>query len=539
MQSATWKGPSWLLVSLSALVQLVASLISVSVDCDEIFNYWEPLHFLFFSYGFQTWEYSPLFALRPYLYLLLHRLPVALLVNRVSKPVLFRIIKLLLTVFSLYCQHRLCLAVGPRFGARTAHIACILFAMAPGMLQANGSLLPNSLAMCLGMLLWANYWEGADLRVALLAMAIGIVAWPYALISAIIPLGTSTLTHVMAKNKEKVKVVMEKISWLRWTEILIRRWTVVVPFGVIYILLPTVLLDRFYYGRWTVTPWNAIVYNLFSPPGAGPSAFGSEPAYFLFKNLLLNFNLLILAALSAVGFDLGQDGRKLWATCWLTIGIFSFMAHKEERFLYHVYPLLILLAAAVVGKLRKGLAVVIIVACTLFGWSRFMAQVHNHQGSIQILHVFGSEGKGVLCMADSWHLFPSHFHLPPAMRVAFLQNNFQGILPQYFDSTDSTKTLFNGYNRPLDHQFLQNTSHCSFFYGSQSELDVLGLGDDSSPLQCAKVALPGGDAGWLSSSRRWLYIPLFPPNASKLCVFAINRRDGPHDYSQTAQSAPI
>ncbi len=26
-------------------------------DCDEVFNYWEPLHFLLYGYGFQTWEY--------------------------------------------------------------------------------------------------------------------------------------------------------------------------------------------------------------------------------------------------------------------------------------------------------------------------------------------------------------------------------------------------------------------------------------------------------------------------------------------------
>jgi alpha-1,2-mannosyltransferase len=26
-------------------------------DCDEVFNYWEPLHFLLYKTGFQTWEY--------------------------------------------------------------------------------------------------------------------------------------------------------------------------------------------------------------------------------------------------------------------------------------------------------------------------------------------------------------------------------------------------------------------------------------------------------------------------------------------------
>lgn len=26
-------------------------------DCDEVYNYWEPLHFLLYGYGFQAWEY--------------------------------------------------------------------------------------------------------------------------------------------------------------------------------------------------------------------------------------------------------------------------------------------------------------------------------------------------------------------------------------------------------------------------------------------------------------------------------------------------
>jgi hypothetical protein len=43
-------------------------------DCDEVFNYWEPLHFSIYGTGAQTWEYSPKFALRSWLYVLLHSL---------------------------------------------------------------------------------------------------------------------------------------------------------------------------------------------------------------------------------------------------------------------------------------------------------------------------------------------------------------------------------------------------------------------------------------------------------------------------------
>ena len=46
--------------------KIVSSFIYPSPiqDCDEVFNYWEPLHYMLHGFGFQTWEYSPRFALR-------------------------------------------------------------------------------------------------------------------------------------------------------------------------------------------------------------------------------------------------------------------------------------------------------------------------------------------------------------------------------------------------------------------------------------------------------------------------------------------
>uniref|UniRef100_A0A8C0XSB3 Mannosyltransferase n=1 Tax=Castor canadensis TaxID=51338 RepID=A0A8C0XSB3_CASCN len=57
--------------------RLCAALLSNISDCDETFNYWEPTHFLIYGRGFQTWEYSPVYAIRSYAYLLLHAWPAA------------------------------------------------------------------------------------------------------------------------------------------------------------------------------------------------------------------------------------------------------------------------------------------------------------------------------------------------------------------------------------------------------------------------------------------------------------------------------
>ena len=51
---------------------IVAALFLPIQDCDETFNYWEPAHYLSHGYGLQTWEYSPEFAIRSWLYIALH-----------------------------------------------------------------------------------------------------------------------------------------------------------------------------------------------------------------------------------------------------------------------------------------------------------------------------------------------------------------------------------------------------------------------------------------------------------------------------------
>lgn len=44
-------------VPLSLLaVRLLSAAVNTVHDCDEVFNYWEPLHFLLHGYGLQTWE---------------------------------------------------------------------------------------------------------------------------------------------------------------------------------------------------------------------------------------------------------------------------------------------------------------------------------------------------------------------------------------------------------------------------------------------------------------------------------------------------
>lgn len=80
--------------------RICAAIWSHITDCDETFNYWEPLHYLIYGQGLQTWEYSPEFALRSYTYLLAHGVP-AFIYNRIfqTNPMLvFYFVRIMLAL---------------------------------------------------------------------------------------------------------------------------------------------------------------------------------------------------------------------------------------------------------------------------------------------------------------------------------------------------------------------------------------------------------------------------------------------------------
>ena len=75
---------------LFVMIRVIGAMYANLNDCDEgaynrrfdcilttkyislVFNFWEPLHYLDRGHGFQTWETSPVYAIRSWAYILLH-----------------------------------------------------------------------------------------------------------------------------------------------------------------------------------------------------------------------------------------------------------------------------------------------------------------------------------------------------------------------------------------------------------------------------------------------------------------------------------
>ncbi|CAG8808323.1 18095_t:CDS:2, partial [Racocetra persica] len=106
------------------IVRLTAVFFSNIADCDEVFNYWEPTHYLQYGYGMQTWEYSPEYAIRSWAYIKLH----AIIVCALSESMFY-------------------IAALTHLGPRVGRYLIITMLLSAGMWNASTAYLPSTFAM--------------------------------------------------------------------------------------------------------------------------------------------------------------------------------------------------------------------------------------------------------------------------------------------------------------------------------------------------------------------------------------------------------
>ena len=154
-------------------VRLSAGIWSAIADCDETFNYWEPAHFLLYGKGFQTWEYSPQFALRSYLYVLAHAVP-GWAFDRITSPhrlYVFYFVRCLLAVASACCEVYFVTGIKKELGVNVSRLALAASLLSPGMFFASAAFLPSSTSMCMTALAYGA-WFRRDLALATFFVAI-------------------------------------------------------------------------------------------------------------------------------------------------------------------------------------------------------------------------------------------------------------------------------------------------------------------------------------------------------------------------------
>jgi len=237
--------------------------------------------------------------------------------------------------------------------------------------------------------------------------------------------------------------------------------------STITILLPIVVIDSYFYGRLVVAPLNIVLYNVFSEHG--PDLYGTSPWTFYFLNGFLNFNVIFILALLALPIVLLARVLLIYRSPriphWLALSplylwilIFFTRPHKEERFLYPIYPLIGLAAALtwtsiqalwaklkLPNKLMHWLTMGLVVLSSALSLSRIVGQYKGFHAPIDVfleLNRISLETENMtkemkVCIGKEWHRFPSSFFLPDNSKLLYLPSEFRGQLPGTFSPPPS------------------------------------------------------------------------------------------------------
>ncbi|XP_073983523.1 alpha-1,2-mannosyltransferase Alg9 [Rhodnius prolixus] len=483
--------------------RIVAAIWCHITDCDETFNYWEPGHYLLFGKGLQTWEYSPKYSLRSYTYLLTQLVP-AFIYNALLQPdklLLFYFQRCLFAVACAACEVYFYKSVCREFGIHVGRITLIFLLFSAGMFISSTSFLPSSFSMYMTMLsIGAWYHRKYELAVFTTAIS-AFLSWPFAAL-----IGVPIAIDMLFIRKEFTKFT---------------KWCLI---SCSIILLPMVRIDSLYYGRLVVAPINIVMYNVFSKHGS--ELYGVEPWYFYLLNGFLNFNFIFLSALFtpfallAVNKLVSVNARN--PAClpyslsilplYLWLAVFNFQPHKEERFLFPIYPLICLSGALTLDALQKiyfrifvrtgqhylhytsQIVFPTVFITSLLGVTRILALYKGYhapmdtymelskmsaEGNLPTLNYFN------ICVGKEWYRFPSSFFLPnDRWTLQFLKSEFRGQLPKYYAQSDGTSVIPDHMNNENKEEVTRygNVTSCHFLV----DLDV-GESTEFEPNYSAQV----------------------------------------------------
>ncbi|XP_064486177.1 alpha-1,2-mannosyltransferase ALG9-like [Ornithodoros turicata] len=454
--------------------RLCAAVWSNISDCDETYNYWEPTHFLMYGEGMQTWEYSPAYAIRSYAYLWLHALPGLFYSSLLqsNRVLVFYFMRCILGFVCSLCEVYFYKGVLHCFGANVARIMLVLMLFSTGMFISSTAFLPSTFSMY-AVLVSFGAWFLDEHRITVFSTAMGsLFGWPFSAI-----LGLPAAYDIVVLRRKSFK-------FLTWSAI-----------SLVILIPPLLLIDTHYYGRLVLAPLNIVMYNVFSKQGA--NLYGIEPFSFYFKNATLNFNLAFPAALLSapvlVLTWLWKLHRRhfLLETLALYIwcAIFFTQAHKEERFLFPIYPLICLCAALSVDRVQLTLQhifgkntriisstwVHFLIFSILLSVSRTVALYRHFRAPMEIYMELGPLANRddnhsvktpvLLCVGKEWYRFPSSFFLPEGWSLGFLESEFRGQLPKPYSSAKNATRIIpehmNDANVEERSRYV-NISQCNF-----------------------------------------------------------------------------
>ncbi|RMZ53697.1 hypothetical protein APUTEX25_003231 [Auxenochlorella protothecoides] len=459
-------GPGQLAFLALLAARLASACLNLIHDCDEVYNYWEPLHHLLYAKGLQTWEYSAEFALRSYWYLDLHAAVVLPLLNwagtEKGKLVVFFWLRIVFALASFASEAYLIRSIERRVSPALARISLSLLTASSACFIASTAFLPSTFT---GLALTIAVAAALERRVSLtVAVSVAGVVWGWCVAGiAFLPLALLVLLSCpLARSLPALALAL------------------------LATLAPLALADRAAYGRWTVSLLNFVRYNVV---GGGDSAlYGIEGPAFYLRNAAVNFQaglaLVMAAPLALPLAGLPKKARVslgalVLGPAFLWLAAISALPHKEERFLF----VMCVAAGTTVLALGRGSRA----ALRMLGWEAHSARRGSRALTLGVLALFalgsisrlaalytgyrapplvfaalpslqGSGHEVPVCLGAEWYRFPSSFWLPgPRYRLQFVKSGFTGLLPRPFSAEE-----LNNLNREEPENAWATSDGCAY-----------------------------------------------------------------------------
>lgn len=450
-----------------------------------MFNYWEPTHYLTNGFGLQTWEYSPVYAIRSWAYVSLHAAILKIvsivlpLFNRTAtQNAQFYLLRGIFTQISTGAEIALYSALyrSKLFGSGIALAYITISLLSPGMSHASVSYLPSSFAMHLftiSLSFLVDYLSAESNRARVKAISYGlfmivvggILGWPFVL--ALAPPWALHFLYVTVTSTSPVTDQSKHIKKTQTVDLtpyraFFRAVGNVVQASAILIVL-IVGIDALAYRKFEFVPLNIVLYNVVhASADSGPNIFGTEPWHYYLANLALNFNIalpLALAAPLALPFSSVHKKRSallLLLPFFLWLAIFTAQPHKEERFMYIIYGALAVNAAVTIDAIARVVTRVlpfwpstgpVAAAAVLLIYGAFAVmrtsaliiyygaptKVYSHVRKLTPPEYTAAGGANSnICVGREWYRFPSSYFLRDDQRIKFIASGFDGLLPGEF-----------------------------------------------------------------------------------------------------------
>ncbi|XP_028056503.1 dol-P-Man:Man(6)GlcNAc(2)-PP-Dol alpha-1,2-mannosyltransferase-like isoform X1 [Camellia sinensis] len=527
------KGLGWKLPLMAlGVLRYMSATSNLIHDCDEVFNYWEPLHFLLYQSGFQTWEYSSQFALRSYLYLLFHKLvggPASWLFSE-EKVRVFYAVRIFLGLLSVITEAALIIALSRKYGKRLACYALAMLCLTSGCFFASTSFLPSSFSMYAISLSSALFlFEKPAMAVAVAVVGV-VLGWPFSVL-AFLPITICSLIRRF-KHAFLAGAVMS-----------------------LMLLALSLLVDYYYYRRWTSSVLNLLLYNVL---GGGEShLYGTEGPLYYLRNGFNNFNFCFVLALFFLGIlpiarkKYAPDLLIVVSPIYIWLAFMSLQPHKEERFLYPIYPLICVAASAVIESIpdffqdkynpnhnsllvtmAKSVRPLVLGLVLCSSHARTFSLIHGYSAPLEIykhLEYHADVGMGSqICVGSEWHRFPSSFFIPDHVgQVRWIDDGFRGLLPFPFNSTlggtSAAPPYFNNKNKASDEQYLVDLDKCTFLIELQLERPFTSRGSNLSTWEIV-AALPYLDRELSPPLYRSFFIPFLWQQKNVFGVYKLLKR---------------